>query len=402
MEITSNIAIVTNIAWNLYNFRRGLASAVKDAGYEPILMASPDKYAAKLEQEGWHFVPLKNMERAGISPVSDLKLFLDLVKIYKENSIKCALHYNSKPLVYASLCASFLKIPYIPTITGLAGPFSGDRAIISKIVTHLYRVSLKNSHKVLFQNDEDLDYFLNKKITDIEKTLVVPGSGVNLDDYRSELFDSPQKDKIVFLMLARLSRAKGVEYYVETAREIKKRYPNAIFRLAGPFECDELAISRQDVERWQAEGTIEYRGSIDTVRNEISEAHVIVYPSYYREGIPKALIESAAMSRPIITTDNVGCREVVQHEVNGYLVPVKNTQALIEACERFILLSQEEKNNLGIASRRISQRFDEKKVIPTYISLIDECLLRYSKSAVIKKVAILSSSIFFAVCQQLC
>ncbi|TKK67973.1 glycosyltransferase family 4 protein [Ilyomonas limi] len=374
MKPKPKVAIVTNIAWNIYNFRRGLANAIKEAGYEPILMAADDEYAEKLKREGWHFIPLKNMERAGMNPLADVKLMLDFIKIYKENDIKCALHYNSKPLIYASLSASFLKIPYLPTITGLAGPFSGNRTITSKIVTLLYRYSLRNSYKVLFQNNEDLRFFLDKKITQYEKTIVVPGSGVNLDEYQSAPFSFPPGDKIVFLMLARLSRAKGVEYYVHAARAVKKRFPNAIFRLAGPFECDELAISRQEVDGWQREGAIEYVGVSDGVKKEISEAHVIVYPSYYREGIPKALIESAAMSRPIITTDNVGCREVVQHGVNGFLVPIKNTEALAKACERFILLSEEEKIKFSTASRKISQQFDEKKVLPEYISLIDSCL----------------------------
>ena len=374
MKSKPRVAIVTNIAWNIYNFRRGLANAIKEAGYEPVLMAATDEYAEKLEKEGWHFIPLKNMERAGMNPIADLKLLFDLIRIYKRNDIKCALHYNSKPLIYASLSASFLKIPYLPTITGLAGPFSGNRTITSKIVTLLYKYSLKNSHKVLFQNNEDLNFFLDKKITQAGKTMIVPGSGVNLDEYRSASFSFPPNEKIVFLMFGRLSRAKGVEYYVNAARAVKKRFPSAIFRLAGPFECDELAISRQEVEGWHQEGVIEYVGVSDYIRKEISEAHVIVYPSYYREGIPKALIESAAMSRPIITTDNVGCKEVVQHGVNGFLVPIKDTQALIAACERFILLSEEEKTKFSIASRQISQRFDEKKVIPEYITLINDCL----------------------------
>src|SRR5690242_17640149 len=126
-QLRPNIAIVANIAWNLYNFRRGLAVAIKEAGYEPILMAAPDKYAEKLIQEGWKFVPLKNMERTGVNPIKDITLFFDLMKIYKKYSIKCALHYNAKALVYASLSASFLNIPYLSTITGLAGPFSGGR-----------------------------------------------------------------------------------------------------------------------------------------------------------------------------------------------------------------------------------------------------------------------------------
>jgi len=385
MDTKPKIAIVTNIAWNIYNFRRGLATALKEAGYEPVLMASPDKYVEKLEAEGWHFVPLKSMERAGINPIADLKLMFELIKIYKKHSIKCALHYTSKPLIYGSLSATFLKIPFLPTITGLAGPFSGDRLIISKIVTLLYRYSLRNSYKVLFQNNEDLDFFLDKRITKPGKTVVVPGSGVNLNEYQSGSFSLPPNDKTVFLMFGRLSRAKGVEYYVNAAREIKKDYPETVFRLAGPFECDELAISRQEVESWQQEGIIEYVGFSDNIRKEISEAHVVVYPSYYREGIPKSLIESAAMSRPIITTDNVGCREVVEDGVNGFLIPMKNTQALIEACKRFILLNDGEREKFSKASRQISQKFDENKVIPEYITLIDNCLFQYKQSKPIQE-----------------
>jgi glycosyltransferase involved in cell wall biosynthesis len=374
-QLKPNVAIVANIAWCLYNFRRDLARAIKEAGYEPILIAGYDKYAEKLKEEGWDFVPLKNMERTGINPIKDLKLLFDFIRIYKTFSIKCALHYDAKPLVYASLSASFLNIPYLPTIAGLGGPFSGNRTIISIIVTLLYKLSLRRSYKVIFQNNEDLNFFLNKKITSSQKTLLVPGSGVDLDKFRSELYGVPPKDKIVFLMFARLSRAKGVEYYVNAAREVKKKFPNTLFRLAGPFDSDKLAIKRIEVEKWQREGLIEYIGVSDFIQKEISEAHIIVYPSFYKEGIPKALIESAAMSRPIITTDNVGCREVVEHCVNGFLIPVKNTRALIEACERFIQMSDEEKNKFGKASRQIAlEKFDEKKIIPKYVTLITECL----------------------------
>ncbi len=374
MESTPKIAIVTNIAWNIYNFRRGLANAIKQAGYEPVLMASPDRYAEKLEKEGWHFIPLNNMERAGINPVSDLKLLFDLIKIYRQEHIRCALHYTAKPLVYASLCASLLHIPYLPTITGLAGPFSGDRTLISRIVTVLYRLSLRNSHKVLFQNHDDLNFFLNKRITQFGKSMVVPGSGVNLNEYKSEYYAMPNNDKIVFLMFARLSRAKGVEYYVNAARIIRKKYPNTVFKLAGPFECDKLAISREEVEGWNREGSVEYLGVSDCIKKEISEAHIIVYPSFYCEGIPKSLIESAAMSRPIITTNTVGCREVVQDGVNGFLVPVKDTDALVDACEKYILMSDKDKQQFSIASRLMSENFDERKVIPAYLELIEKCL----------------------------
>ncbi|MEP6512661.1 MAG: glycosyltransferase family 4 protein [Parafilimonas sp.] len=371
-----NVAIVTNIAWNIYNFRRALALAIKDAGYNPIFMAAPDPYAERLTEEGYTFIPFANLQRAGINPFKDLQLLRDFIKAFKTLNIKCALLYNAKPLVYGSLAASYLKIPYIPTITGLAGPFSGNRFFISKITTMLYRFSLLKSCKIVFQNKEDRNFFLDKKITQPENTFLIEGSGVDMEKFRAELYGLPPEDKIVFLMFGRLSRAKGIEYYVSAAKAIRKKYSNVVFRLAGPFDNDKLAISREKVEEWHQQAIIEYLGVSDFVQNEISEAHVIVYPSYYREGIPKSLIESAAMSRPIITTNNVGCREVVQQGVNGFLIPMKNTQALIDACENFIQMPGEVRDKLGKASRQIAvERFDEKKVIAEYLKLINNCMV---------------------------
>ncbi|MEO6151498.1 MAG: glycosyltransferase family 4 protein [Mucilaginibacter sp.] len=369
------VAIVTNIAWNIYNFRRGLATAIREAGYEPVLMAAPDPYAEKLIEEGWIFIPVNNLERTGINPLKDLRLLNEFIKLYKGNKIACALHYNAKPLVYASLAASYLGIPYIPSITGLAGPFSGDRPLIGKIVTILYTSALKHSYRVVFQNNEDRAFFLEKKITVAPKTLLIEGSGVNMEKFRSELYGEPPADHLVFLMFARLSRAKGVEYFIDSARFIKKKHPNIVFKLAGPFDSDKLALTKEEIDAWVKEGIIEYLGVSDFIQKEISQAHVIVYPSYYREGIPKSLIESAAMSRPIITTDNVGCREVVKDGVNGFLVPVKSGVALTAACERFIALSAEEKIAMGKASRELAaERFDEKKVVGAYVRLIGDCL----------------------------
>jgi len=374
MKKKLQIAIVTNIAWNIYNFRRGLAAAIRNEGYEPVLMAAYDEYAEKLEEEGWKFVAVESMERTGINPLRDVALLKELINLYKTHEIGVALHYNAKPLVYASLAATYLNIPSIPSITGLAGPFSGNRLLISKIVTFLYTLALKKSHKVVFQNTEDREFFLDKKITQREKTVMIEGSGVNMKLFNSDLFGTPPVDKTVFLMFSRLSKAKGVEYYIEAAREIKAKYKNVEFKLAGPFDSDKLALSKEDVDAWHKEGIITYLGVSDFIQKEISESHIIVYPSYYREGVPKSLIESAAMSRPIITTDNVGCREVVQDGVNGFLVPIKDGKALAEACEKFMLMNEREKAALGKASRQIAiDRFDEEKVLKKYIELINEC-----------------------------
>ena len=370
-----SIAIVTNIAWNLYNFRYGLAEAIKKAGYEPVLIAAPDSYVQKIEEAGWNFIPMRHLERTGINLLKDVLLFKEFITVYKHYNISFCLHYNAKPLVYAGLAASFLNIPYISTITGLAGPFSGNRYIISKIVSFLYKISLKKSHKVLFQNEEDRTFFLDKKIVEQNITAIVEGSGVNMDKFKQNLYATPIKKDIVFFMFSRLSKAKGVENYVEAARVIKKQYKNVRFLLAGPFDHDKLAIKKQQVERWESEKVIEYLGVSDHIQEEISKADIIVYPSYYREGVPKSLIESAAMSRPIITTDNVGCREVVKDGVNGFLVPVKDVSALVAACEKFILMSEAQRKAFGEASRKlVEERFAETSVTSLYVKLIKERL----------------------------
>jgi glycosyltransferase involved in cell wall biosynthesis len=369
------VAIVTNIAWNLFNFRRGLAKAIKDAGYEPVLIAAPDAYSKRLVDEGWHFIPMQHLERTGVNPVKDLLLLKEFIDLYREQNIKFALHYNAKPLVYASLAAAALKIPYIATITGLAGPFTGNRAVIRQIVTVLYRLAFSRCQRLGFQNKEDLKFFLDKKMISKTKTFLVEGSGVNMDDFRAELYGQPPVNKTVFLMFARLSWAKGVKYYFEAAKIIKAKYPNVVFKLAGPFDGDSLSISKHQIDEWHNSGFIEYIGVSDFIQREISEAHVIVYPSYYREGIPRSLIESAAMSRPIITTDNVGCREVVNDGVNGYLVPVKNSVALAQAFEQYLNLTNEQKSDMGNASRKIAlERFDERLILSRYLSFIREKL----------------------------
>ncbi len=374
MKSKGKIAIVTNISWNLFNFRRGLARSITEAGFEPVLMAAPDNYEKKLVDEGWTFVPVKHLERTGTNPFSDVQLFFEFVSLFKKHQISCVLNYNAKPLVYASIASSYLNIPFFPTITGLAGPFSGNRTIVRQIVKVLYRIAFRRSSRVIFQNADDRDYFVRKNIINRTKSVLVNGSGVNLDQFKSEDLAVPT-NKIVFLMFSRLTKTKGVYHYVEAAKELKKTYNEVEFRLLGPFDHDKFAVKKEEVAAWNESETIDYLGVSDSIKNEISEADVIVYPSYYKEGIPKALMEAAAMSKPIITTDNVGCREVVTHGLNGFLIPVKDTSALVAACEKVILMKKEDRQKMGEASRKIAEsKFNEDDVFLVYNTLIQNAL----------------------------
>lgn len=367
------IAIVSNISWTLYNFRLGLAQEIKNAGYEPILISFPDKYAKILSANGWKFIPLKHFERTGINPIKDLLVLFELIKLYKSLKITCAFHYYSKSLVYGNLAASLLKIPFIPTIAGLGGPFSDSRPIVRALIRLLYKISFANSKRVVFQNDEDLNFFVRANIIKNKKAVLIEGSGIDLMKFNPSKYAEPRQDMLVFLMYARLTKLKGVEFYVEAAKAIKKKYKNTEFRLAGTFESDRQAVKKEDVLKWHNEGIINYLGVITDIPNELSQSHTVVLPSFYWEGLPRTLIEAAAMAKPIITTDNVGCRQVVTHGVNGFLVAKKSTGALISSLEHFISLSVADRLKLGETSRQIAlERFDEKIINKRYISLIKE------------------------------
>ena len=226
-------------------------------------------------------------------------------------------------------------------------------------------MALKGNTKVFFQNPDDMELFAELNlIRGTEQAVLINGSGVDIEHYREV---RPVTEKIVFLLIARLIRDKGLYEYVEAARIIKQHYPEVVFRLVGPFDSNPTAISEATVNQWQGEGVIEYAGETKDVRPYIAGSSVYVLPSY-REGTPRTVLEAMSMGRPIITTDAPGCRETVIHGKNGYLVPVKNLDALVEALERFIA-NPELIPIMGKESRKIAEeKYDVRKVNATILN----------------------------------
>ncbi|EEV9776943.1 glycosyltransferase family 4 protein, partial [Escherichia coli] len=235
----------------------------------------------------------------------------------------------------------------------------------------LYKISQRNVHFIFFQNEQDRSIFLSNKIVSVEKTKRIPGSGVDLARFHYDL-KSPA-ETIVFILVARMLLQKGIMQYIEAACVLKNKYKNKIeFRLLGHIDDrNPSAISMNTIKMWHDKGIIRYLGTTDFVERELNQVDCVVLPSFYREGIPKSLLEAAAMGKPIIASDNIGCRDVVEDGINGFLCEPKNTKSLVDALERFINLSDKQKIEMGIASRRkIEQEFDEKKVIDSYMKLL--------------------------------
>ncbi|MEC4045869.1 glycosyltransferase family 4 protein [Proteus mirabilis] len=246
---------------------------------------------------------------------------------------------------------------------------------MSKLVKLLYKYSLKHANKTFFQNKDDRNIFIKNNLVQENNTDILPGSGVDLSRFKLSL--SEDKNKLRFILIARMLYEKGITFYVNAARVLKEKYGNKIeFCLLGFVDVNNpSAITQKQMDSWVSEGIINYLGTSDFVECEIAKADCVVLPSFYREGVPKTLLEAGAMGKPIITTDNVGCRETVTHGFNGYLCQPKSVSSLVNTIDTFINLPYENKLEMGKNSRKkIESEFNEQIVIKKYLDTLKEIL----------------------------
>jgi glycosyltransferase involved in cell wall biosynthesis len=367
------VIIFLNTAWNLVNFRIGLIRALVATGYEVVAVAPSDKYADGLAALGCRFIPVP-MDNNGINPARDLLLLWRLFCLLRTERPNVYLGYTVKPNVYGSLAARALGIPVINNIAGLGTVFIRG-GWLSLFVKSLYRLALSRSQKVFFQNNDDRQLFIRSRLVHDGVTDLLPGSGIDLIQFPPTPL--PVNVPVRFLLIARMLWDKGVGEFVEAARLLKQRGVGADFCLLGALDLQNpVAISRQQMSAWVAEGVVNYLGVSDNVKVEIAQADCIVLPSY-REGTPRALLEAAAMARPIVTTDSVGCRNVVDDGINGYLCKPKNSSDLADKMLRILSMSHNEREVMGLRGReKVKREFDEKIVIRKYLEAIKVAILK--------------------------
>jgi len=352
---------------------------LKSQGAEVYAIAPYDEFAERLKEE-FPFVALKHLDRKGKSFFKDFKFFVELYRIYKEHKPDLVLHFTIKPNIYGSIACGLLKIPCIANVTGLGYVFIG-KSFLSLIVKKLYKFSFRFPKKIVFQNPVDYDFFISEKIIPSGKGVVISGSGVNTKKFSPEFCKNLgenrySKNKFVFLMVSRMLRDKGVKEFVEAGRMVRKKHQGVEFWLLGPVdEGNPAAVPRRVLDEWEREGVIRYLGVTDDVRPFICQSDVVVLPSFYREGIPRSLLEAMAMAKPIITTDAPGCRETVVDGVNGFMVKPKNVESLAIAMEKMLKLSKEERERMGWEGRKmVLEKFDERIVIKKYVEIVQEAM----------------------------
>jgi glycosyltransferase involved in cell wall biosynthesis len=363
------VVIAANSDWNIVTFRQNLVRAIEAAGYKPLIVAAPDPAAEeRMESLGVERIRV-DVDRSGLNPFADLRLLLQYRRILKDRTPVALLGFTIKPNIYGCLAARFARVPAFANISGLGTVFLRS-GLLEKLVVPMYRLALSRAKIVYFQNPDDRELFIRKKIVHPEKARLLPGSGIDLNSYRAvPLPDGPPR----FLLIARLLGDKGVREFVAAARILGDDLPGARFELLGPVdENNRTSIRRAELEEWVAQGVIEYLGGTDDVRPFIERASAVVLPSY-REGLPRSLLEGAAMARPLIATNVPGCRELVDDGANGLLCASRDASALAEAMRKFAQLSPAERGSMGQAARRtVEQRFNEELVVRAYLDALAE------------------------------
>lgn len=314
------------------------------------------------------------IDGSGKNPANDLGTLFAFWAAYRRVRPVAALHFTPKPNIYGGLAARATGTPFINNIAGLGEAFS-DRGLTNRIARTLYRLSQGHAARLFFQNPQDHAQLrmLDAKLT--ERADILPGSGVDTERFAPAPF--PAGNIIRFVLIARLLWDKGVREFVEAARLVKQRHANVECVVVGFGEANNPRfVPAETMRAWDAEGLIRWLGRMDDVRPIIADSHCVVLPSYYGEGVPRSLLEAASMGRPVITTDSVGCREVVEDGSNGYQVPPRDTAALSQAMEQILLASAEERESMGKRSRaKVVEAFDEQIVIGKYLDAVDAVLV---------------------------
>jgi len=371
------IVIVANTVWYLANFRLRLCRTLIEQGFDVLAVAPAGDDALRLMEADITFVPLA-MDGGGTNPIKDFLLWWRLVRLLRTHAPVVCLSYTAKPNIYVGLACRWVGVPRIHNIAGLGTAFI-EESWLTVVVKHLYQWALKGAECVFFQNPDDLALFQNAGLVTRKQSDLLPGSGVDVDAFTpAEASAECSGDAAFrFLLSARLITQKGIKEYVGAARQLLAAGHSVECWLLGHLGVDNpSAISEAEVRGWEAEGVIAYLGSVEDVRPVLAQVDCVVLPSYYREGVPRVLLEAAAMGLPVITTDAVGCREAVDAGKTGLLCRPRDVEDLARCMYQMLSLPRSERIAMGQRGRAKMQReFDERIVIDRYHQTISTILL---------------------------
>ncbi len=361
------IVFFSNSSWSIYNFRRNLIKKLIHNGNKVFILSPKYESTIKLKKIGCNIVEIK-MQNNSINILKDISLLLDIKRNLQQISPDYILNFTIKPLIYGTFVANLMNIKSICMMTGLGTIFI-KKNFLTLLVIGMYKISFSKVYRVIFQNKDDKKLFINLGIIDNQRAILSPGSGVDLDyfSYKKNVFTKKTK----FLFFGRLLNEKGIREFIEAANMINKLKINCEFKIVGNFDKNNpSSISENDIREFRKFKNNKFKKFQLDVRDIIKWANCVVLPSY-REGTPRGLLESLSVGRPIITTDAVGCREVIKNQKNGFKVKIKDVNSLFLAIKLFHKQSKKKKVEMSKYSRKfVSKKYSINKVIKIYEKIL--------------------------------
>ncbi len=375
MKENKLVALITNNDDDIYCFRKELIEGLIAAGYR-LLISCPYGPKFELMKQIPYIYDNPDIDRRGTNVISDGCLLAHYFHLFRKERPAIVLTYTAKPNVYASIAARALRIPYINNVTGL-GSVLKKKGPMKAFIMELFKVAYRGADCVMFQNSENMKLAVESGMIR-GKHKLIPGSGVDTGRYPIQEYPDGGNGltgtKVVFNYMGRILHDKGVDDYIEVAKRIKMKYPNTEFNMLGFMEPTEFHY-KKELDDYTQKGIVYYQGNKNDVKPWIARAHAIIHPSTYGEGMSNVLLENASSGRPIITTDNPGCKEVVDDEVSGFIYPGGNIDILEQTIIRFLHMDNEQRRHMGECGRcKVKKEFERKIVVDAYLEEIDRII----------------------------
>ncbi|MFZ4632823.1 MAG: glycosyltransferase family 4 protein [Saprospiraceae bacterium] len=368
------VVLVANMTWNIWNYRKPVIEALQKAGFQVVVVAPVDDALPKLLKDTQvEFIPLEDFRRNSTRIWGTLRMVFEFVRIYRALKPDLILHFGVQANILGNLSAWYVGASSVCVVTGLGYTFL-HRNVLHTLIKWLYRLSFGVAKLVVFENEPDRALMVSTGSVAVEKTRVVSGCGIDVEAFQPRRRNRSNR-RIVFSYFGRLLYDKGLREFYEAARLVRLTFPNTEFRIYGTLDKSNPAhIRPSELLHWVKNGTIRYRGVVDDVRPYMAETDVVVLPSY-REGLSRTLLEAMAMARPLVVTDVPGCRETVDHPVNGLLVPPRDAPSLSEAMMYCCALTDQERATMGWAGRRkVVSAFSSDLVGAQYLHMVSDVL----------------------------
>lgn len=359
-----------NTAWYLYNFRRNTIRKLLDRGIEVVVAAPQDPYLPRLQELGCNTYALR-MPPSRITPLADLRLLLDYLKVHRRYRPHLCFHFTIKANVYATFAAALMRVPAVNNVCGL-GPLFARRDFIARIGQWLYRSAIRLSVHSFFQSRADLDVLTGRYPALARKISLIPGSGVDLTLFQPEDVQTSQRHRpFVFAFIGRLLQEKGVLEFLQAAERLNQRGADCDFLVIGePPANHDGAVSELELAPYRQVANIRFLGHRDDVAYLLKTIGCVVLPTRYNEGIPRVLLEAAASGVPVIASAHPGCRQVVKEYISGLICADDSADTLEAAMRTLLAMSPEERRAMGERGREIAERsFSESLAIAPYLDI---------------------------------